>query len=216
MSFTESEPKVSRTSTVVSPLRWHSNQILLWSVRAGQFIFSIITLGLTSRVVDFGYRDSAAAYGVAVSVISTLYLILIVAIPLKLNDCVVAVFISELVMMILWFAAFVALAAQHGGIDCSTYKSYYITEDWSEPCRAAEAAIAMSFFAFLLYDFSSVLFWLNVMRPIRSATGGAWFYKHEGQTLSRWSNLGIRGNGPPSDTEAGPTVQQPVEPHANI
>ncbi|SCU78995.1 LADA_0A09098g1_1 [Lachancea dasiensis] len=214
MSFEESKSEVkSELSVPVTPYRWHSNIYLLWGLRIGQFVFTIITLGLSAKVLDFGINHATTGYAVAISVMTFVYLAIVTVIPLRLSDCVLAILISEVILAILWFAAFVALAALHGGINCSN--RYVYSSGWLEYCRAGQASIAMAFFAFWLFDITATLFWLNVMAPIRLATGGKLFYSGSEATLTRWCNLRISSTNPHTDVEALPPTDLEIVPPTN-
>lgn len=219
MSFEEQKPEIeSKVVTPVTPARWYSNPILLWGVRIAQFVFAIICLGLSAKVLAFGINHSTTGYAVAVSVITIVYLVVVTLVPFRLNDCVVFILVSEIVLSILWFAALIALAVLHGGIDCGN--RYTFSSGWLEYCRVGQASIAMAFFPFWLFDITAALFWLNVMAPIRSVTEGGWVYKGGPKVLTRWCNLSISdvdSNLPMrTDVESQPRAGTPIVSHTDV
>lgn len=165
--------------------------VLLYSIRAAQFVFTVITLGLTGYVVNDFIQDSTTNFGLAVSIISLFYLITVGAFTFFLpGSFIPGIFlISELVLTILWFCAFVALAADWGPVNCSSLTSnasgmVYYAYDWRRPCGSAQAAIAMAAIAWVLFVYSSFLLIWNIALPLfRTYSSSSWWERLSSRTF---------------------------------
>lgn len=163
---------------LVSSLGWSTTKpILLYSVRAGQFIFTVTTLGLLSYVINEFISEDTTNYGLAVSVMSLVYLIAIAVFTLLIPGSLIpgALLIAEFVLMTLWFCAFISLAAIWGPLFCSQavgtirYSIYFYSYDFRTPCSCAQAAIAMAGVCWVLFAFSCFLLLRNIVLPLSAA-----------------------------------------------
>lgn len=172
-------------------------------IRALQFASSVITLGMTSfsRHSYGSFHTSKQDFAIAVSAISTFYLIVLFPILLFVRPYIIpaAILMSEVLLCILWLCAFIVLADIHGkhtcaakpasnfdsitdnpffGINPHHYLYYneflgeYTNKTYSSTCKTSKAAIAFAAFSFFLFLASSILFYLFVMNPITKKYGG--------------------------------------------
>ena len=136
----------------------------LISLRMLQFICSVIVLGLLAYVLKgYDYRGSHKTnYGLAVAVISVVYLLLLSVLGAVLSKFLLPglYLLFEMIMWALWLSAFVVLAKEHGSRSCglrntssynpkygstSSYQSSggdydpftnrYTTNSYSRPCH---------------------------------------------------------------------------------
>ena len=169
----------------------------LMITRGVQFASSAITLGTTAyaRHSYGSYHTKKQNFAVAVSVISTFYLIALFVILWFFRQYIMpgAFFICEVVLCLLWICAFIVLADQHGKYSCSTknasdydssadstyygsntdgdlyyneYTGEYTNSSYSSPCKSSKASIAFAAFSFFLFLLTSILFYQFVMKPI--------------------------------------------------
>lgn len=141
-------------------------------VRAYQFVITVIALALTARTSDFYEAPSEAAYAVAVSVFSLVYLIAIFFGTLFAGPYFMAgpMLLSETVMLIFWFSAFIAMAAFFGGDNCS----YFFYEN---RCKEAKAAIAMCALCMALFAISLALLVINAVIPLSKSFGALYLWR---------------------------------------
>ncbi|SCU77401.1 LANO_0A00276g1_1 [Lachancea nothofagi CBS 11611] len=180
---------------IKSPVCWYSNPTFLRIFRVVQLLPLITLLGLLGYVSNDGFFYSL--YGLIATSISTFYLIVIMIVPVPANPNATVVCVFEAIMAAIMLAAFIELGVDNGSVTCANQKYYfsssYYNYYWSAvlPCSAAQASIGVSALAFILFTCSSVLFGVNVVKPIRRAFG----VRLEGADLTarlqRGSNLAI-------------------------
>lgn len=172
-------------------------------IRALQFASSVITLGTTafSRHSYGSFHTEKQNFSIAVSAISTFYLLALLPILLFIRPYIVpgAIFLCEVVLCSLWLCAFIVLADLHGRYTCSAisasnfdsptntpyygsnpnnylyynkYLGVYTNKSFSSTCRTSKTSIAFAGLSFFLFLFSSILFYLFVMNPITKKYGG--------------------------------------------
>lgn len=164
----------TQSRTLVTPVGWSSSLILVRAVRIAQFVFTVITLGLTGHMVDYYWSNSIADYGVATSVLSLVYLISIFFATWFAGAFFMAgpLLLCEILLLILWFAAFIALAAEYGDGSCRVGGYFY-----PRSCRTGQAAIAMAAISMALYAFSLALLVINSVRPIINSYGSQYLWR---------------------------------------
>ncbi|QLQ78652.1 hypothetical protein HG537_0A09000 [Torulaspora globosa] len=164
MSESEKQGKVLVLSR---PVGWKGPLLAARVVRIAQFVFTVVTLGLTARAKDYFTGEPTADYGVAVSVMSLVYLIVIFCTSLFLGGYFMAgpILVCETLFLIFWLTAFVALAAEFGTGSCD---SLY----WGKSaCQAAQASIAMAAVCMVLFAVSLVLLVLYTVIPVVRTLG---------------------------------------------
>lgn len=155
---------------------------------------SVATVGLLAYVMD---TQGTTSYSLAISVISVVYLILIILIPVEANVYAVCVLVFEFVVASLWLGACIVQGIISGGYNCTyaqyTYWSqyYYFHFTWVTPCRAEQATIGLAAFSFVLSMLACAIFWLNVIVPVNRVFEGSCEYVAH-LRLTRGSNLAIR------------------------
>ncbi|QLL33697.1 hypothetical protein HG536_0F00210 [Torulaspora globosa] len=152
---------------LAKPVGWKGPLLAARIVRIAQFVFTVIALGLTAKAKDYYTGESTADYGVAVSVMSLVYLIVIFFTSWFLGLYFMAgpVLICETLFLIFWLTAFVALAAEFGTGSCSALY-------WGKSaCQAAQASIAMAAVCMVLYGLSLVLLVLYTVLPVVRTQG---------------------------------------------
>ncbi|KAM3165059.1 MARVEL domain-containing protein [Lachancea thermotolerans] len=174
---------------------------MLISLRALQFISSVIALGLLAYVLKgYSYHGSHKTnFGLAVAAISVFYLMLLSLLGVLLHKLLLPglYLLFEIIITILWLCAFVVLAKTHGSRACglqttSTYNpnygstssfmssggrydpytSQYTTDSHMRPCHSAKASIAFAGLCTVLFMISTLIIGLNVIRPIMQRGGG--------------------------------------------
>ncbi|SCU98275.1 LAMI_0F13850g1_1 [Lachancea mirantina] len=205
-------------------------------LRVMQFAASVIVLGLLAYSINsYSFHGSRKTnYSLAVSVISLWHLLML---PLYTTLLAIIFItgiyvVAEVALMILWLVAFIVLAKTYGSFSCGSkttttynpsYGSFssfqssggmydpflgrYTTHNYGRACRSAQASIAFSGVAFILFLVSTVLVCVNVMRPAmrEGGMGGMWRpLKRYGLKLNRWTGLYVEDlHGGPSDVETG-------------
>ncbi|OEJ88267.1 putative membrane protein [Hanseniaspora osmophila] len=158
-----------------------SQDLPLMFLRLTELAASAIVLGLMAYSRrSYGVHNGKNNFVIAVSVISLFYLLMLYAILFALRMIMVPgiFFIYEIILMLLWLAAFIVVAWEHGRSSCSvtdfgngTYYNNYLgsltTQTYGRACRSSKTAIAFAGLAWLLFTISTFLFWKNVIRPIR-------------------------------------------------
>lgn len=168
MSEVKTQPAV-----LAKPVGWCSSLVWARTIRIMQLLFTIVALALCARTSDFYEAPSQAAYATAVSVFSLVYLLAIFLGTLFGGPffMVGPLLVSEIIMLIMWFAAFIAMAVFAGGAPCSFY--FYTSR-----CREAKAAIAMCAFNMVLYAASLTLLVLNCVIPLISSHGAPYLWRY--------------------------------------
>lgn len=182
MSDTEKQ-----VSALTRPVGWTGPVLAARVIRITEFVFTVIALGLTARAKSYFNGEPSADYGVAVAVMSFIYLVAVFFTSFFLPDYYMAgpLLITESLFLIFWLTAFIALAAEFGRGSCD---SLY----WGrEPCRAGQAAIAMSAINMVLFGVSLLLLIVYAVRPLLRTHSGANLW-----TTAKMSNASFdRGTG---------------------
>ena len=158
---------------------WMNRPIVLYSIRAVEFFVTITMLGLTAHVVnEFFVNEFATSdtmnLALATSSITLAYLFLVTGLTFFEPGSYVTGFflVGELVVMLLWFCVFIALAADWGPLSCSRpsttekYGSYFYFYGLRRLCGSAKAAIAISAVGWALFYWSFLLLVFNVAKPL--------------------------------------------------
>lgn len=184
-------PNTYNVRTNFNPKKcWTINGIMLYGIRASQFILSVVTPVLTGYCISTDFAEnSIISYALIVTVFSLLYLIpaLIIALFKQRSYISGAFLISETLLGILWFCAFIAVEVEWGPVSCSSLigpsiSIYTYFHHYSRPCKCAQASIAMAGAAFITFSWSCFLLFWNIAIP---------FVKVR-QTASLWKPLGNR------------------------
>ncbi|SCU77392.1 LANO_0A00254g1_1 [Lachancea nothofagi CBS 11611] len=174
---------VTNNRLIKSPVGWYSNPKFLRIFRVVQLLPLLTLLGLLGYVSYDG--EYYATYGLIASSIATLYLILIIIVPVPANIIALIVCAFEVIMASIMLAAFVELGVDNG---YDFYFSYY----WYETSLAAvQASLGLAGLTFILFTCSSILFGVNVVTPIRRAFGVRLEGTDATAQLQRGSNLAI-------------------------
>lgn len=194
------------------PVGWTGTLLIARLLRIAQFVFTVITLGLTARAKDYFVGEPTADYGVAVSVMSLVYLIVIFATSWFVGEAFMVgpILICESLFVIFWLTAFIALAAEYGRGSCDRFY-------WGEePCRAGQASIAMAAVCMVLFAATLVLLLLYTVRPVVRTQGS----DHLWRTASVMSSSFDRGTGLLIHTSpawvADPEVGVVAEPQTTV
>lgn len=141
--------------------------ILALIVRGIQLVFSIIGLGVSAGAIEkFGSWDRGN-FAVAASVISFVYLVVTIVAFQFISPLVSLV--AEIILMILWLAAFAAMADVFGSTSCS-YAFYYTTYH-STGCRLSKTFIAFGVLNWVMFLLSlGLLIWFTII-PVYKAGG---------------------------------------------
>lgn len=147
-----------------------NNGLISLGLRGAQALFAIINLGLAASVtadLNYGYRGSVLI--LVVSLFTLIYLAFAL-IPILLGFIFpfVAILV-ELILLILWFVAFVIIASDVGGATCAGLY-YYYSWDYSW-CGKSKALIAFSLFEWLLSIATLVLLSYYTITPLSKAGG---------------------------------------------
>lgn len=156
------------------PVGWCSSLVGARLVRIEQFVFTVVALGLCASTSNFYEAPSEAAYATAVSVLSLVYLLAIFFGSFFAGPyfMVGPLLVSETVMLILWFAAFIAMAVSFGGNNCN-----YIFSSFRHHCREAKVAIAFCAVCMALYAVSLALLLLNCVVPLCKSHGSRYLWR---------------------------------------
>lgn len=128
-------------------------------VRFLQFAVGVVVLGLISYS-DSLFSDEKTNFGVAVSVISVFYSLVLPAFLYGLSSYVIpaCVFTYEWVLTFLWFCAFIVLAKHYGSGSCPSGLGSV-----TRKCRTGQAAIAFAAVEFFLFYWTAVVFVTDVL-----------------------------------------------------
>lgn len=182
----------------------------LFSLRFFQFASSVIVMG-TLAYIETGYHfhgSKRSNFVLAQGVISTFYVICTWFLTLVVPQLI---FIGiywfwELIMLLMWVAAFIVDAKIHGDHSCtnnkhtSTYESHRGSEEeyqmyggeynpftgkytdklYSRPCRVGKSSIAFAGLSFALFLISTVVLGVRVMTPIYRKYGFSGLFKTGG------------------------------------
>lgn len=162
MAFPQTTDKLGRTPAVAL------------GIRAAQFFFVIVTLGLTGDAVRRLSGGSLAINFLLAALVIALFYLLYVAIVGYVKPQFVpalAVFIADLVLAIFFFSGFIAVAAYVGTTNCNVYT--YAFDFWGNAwggrnntfktfCQETKAAAAMGAFSWVLFVVSTVFIGTNV------------------------------------------------------
>lgn len=191
-----------KSNVLAPPLGWTTSLVLVRSVRTAQFVFTIVTLGLVGSATHHFWWDGATpGYGVATSVLSLVYLICIFLGTWFAGPYFMAgpLLISEIVLLILWVSAFIALGVQFGNGTCAKGIYRYYSPG---PCKTAQASIAMSGVSMLLYAISLSLLVVNSVRPIIVSYGSPYLWSIASEmnaTFDRGTGLILSATTAPMD-----------------
>ncbi|CEP62630.1 uncharacterized protein LALA0_S06e00100g [Lachancea lanzarotensis] len=187
------------TDSIGSPPAWYSRTAFLVTVRVAQFVSSITAVGLLATLFDTGYGRS---FELAVSVISSVYLIVIASAPLPLNIySLIAVFVFETAIFALWVAASATLgdgygnytctskARQGGGAPYSGFWSDYYRSLFLKQCKVGKASIAIAALSAFLSLCAFVLLCVNVLMPLKAVSVGQMNAEDNRAHLSRFTAL---------------------------
>ena len=149
-----------------------ANVYVHYGVRAGQFVFTVLTLALTAASINYNtWNDSKTNYGLATAVMTLVYFIAGSGYAnfAPASTVYVGVFlILEAVFTVFWFCAFVVLADVHGGRACNlsgSVNSYFFGNGYHNfvrSCKTGKAAVAMASIAWVLFVVSLVIYIFNV------------------------------------------------------
>lgn len=132
------------------------------SLRLVQLLFLVIQLGLSARLVNL-FAVDRSNFALAVIILSLIYLIAIAVFSFFQKFLMVGVlFIIESFIMILSLSSFAVLADTFGSANCNT--PYY--NFFSDFCKIGKAAIAFSFFLWLLFTASWTLLLIFTIIPL--------------------------------------------------
>lgn len=205
--------------------------VFLTLLRFSQFVSSVLVMSLLAYAIH-AYSDRGnkkTNFTLATGVISVFYLIALGILCLALPTLIYIgmYFCAELIMCMLWLAAFVVLAKAQGQHSCKSrnssggyydpYSGQYTTTNHRRACNSSQAAIAFAGLCFLLFLTSVVLLGVNILTPImgRYKSQGLWRTGASmGTRLHRWSGLALSepfeesagydtGNIKTEDVEAG-------------
>ncbi|KAL6948515.1 hypothetical protein ACO0QE_000983 [Hanseniaspora vineae] len=163
-------------------MNFFSQDLPLMFLRLTELATSAIVLGLIAYSTrSYGYHNGKNNFVIAVSVISIFYILMLYLTLFALRMIMIPgiFFIFEILLMLLWLAAFIVVAWEHGRNSCSAtnfgngvYYNNYLgsstSQTYGRACRTAKASIAFAGLAWLLFTISTFLFWKNVIRPIRN------------------------------------------------
>ncbi|CAI1886790.1 hypothetical protein SEUBUCD650_0D00360 [Saccharomyces eubayanus] len=205
--------------------------VFLTLLRFSQFVSSVLVMSLLAYAIH-AYNDKGnkkTNFTLATGVISVFYLIILGILCLALPTLIYIgmYFCAELIMCLLWLAAFIVLAYAQGRHSCKSrnssggyydpYSGQYTSSNHRRACNSSQAAIAFAGLTFLLFLTSVVLLGVNVLTPIRRRykSQGLWRTGASmGTKLHRWSGLALsepfeetagygNGNIRTEDVEAG-------------
>ncbi|CAI4057070.1 uncharacterized protein SKDI_04G0280 [Saccharomyces kudriavzevii IFO 1802] len=182
--------------------------VFLTILRFLQFASSVLVMSLLAYAIHaYGNRGNKKTnFTLATGVISVFYLIALGILCLALPTLIYIgmYFCAELIMCMLWLAAFVVLAKAQGERSCGNtnaqglyynpYSGEYTADRHRRACNASQAAIAFSGLCFVLFLTSVILLGVNVLTPIRRRykTQGMWKSGASmGTKLHRWSGLAL-------------------------
>ncbi|KAF2155880.1 hypothetical protein K461DRAFT_274920 [Myriangium duriaei CBS 260.36] len=138
-------------------------------IRAVQFVFTIIVLGLTGHVVDLAYywSPSEVNFLLFTSIWTMLVLIYLIVTELKFSQYAhkFAVFGLEFVTMIFWFAGFIALAVLLSDSGCDRAHGNGV-------CSELQAAAVFGAFNWVLFAITTTMATIHVLRT-RNSGGSA-------------------------------------------
>lgn len=146
---------------------WKGPVLAARVVRIAEFVFVVVALGLTARAKDYFTGEPTADYGVAVSVMSLVYLMAVFFTSWFVGDYFMAgpMLVCETLFVIFWLTAFVALAAEFGTGSCDALY-------WGKSaCQAAQASIAMAGVCMVLFGVSLLLLVLYTVMPVVRTRG---------------------------------------------
>jgi hypothetical protein len=140
-------------------------EALMLPIRATQFLFSIIVLGVlayASHDWAWSWSPSSINFLIFTSVWTLLALVYLVLSPIHYKPAAhkYGILAVEAVTMIFWFAGFIALASYLNDVNCGR-------AHWG-PCRAAIAGDVFAAFEWLLFTFTTVLAALHCFRTRNS------------------------------------------------
>ncbi|EJS44438.1 YDL218W [Saccharomyces arboricola H-6] len=182
--------------------------VFLTILRFLQFASSVLVMSLLAYAIhSYGNRGNKKTnFTLATGVISVFYLIALGILCLALPTLIFIgmYFCAELVVCMLWLAAFVVLAKAQGehscgrtnanGLHYNPFSGQYTANSYRRACNSSQAAIAFSGLCFLLFLTSVILLGINVLTPIRRRykTQGMWRSGASmGTKLHRWSGLAL-------------------------
>lgn len=182
--------------------------VFLTLLRFSQFASSVLVMSLLAYAIHaYGNRGNKKTnFTLATGVISVFYLIALGILCLALPTLIYIgmYFCAELIVCMLWLAAFVVLAKAQGERSCSNtnadglyynpYSGQYTADSHRRACNSSQAAIAFSGLCFVLFLISVILLGINVLIPIRKRyqTQGMWRSGASmGTKLHRWSGLAL-------------------------
>lgn len=181
MTFTTSEGRNSHLKS-----GWTSSLILARSLRIGQLLISIITMGLLAYVEHELEMDkqSLLHLALATSVVSIVYVsaIFIGTSAWAAKFVVVPILMGEVALLCLWIASFASLIYLFH--KCHRWPEemagIYWVGQYIRRCEASNAAIAMAAIEMVLYDISFFLILYNAVGPISSSFGSKFLWRPVG------------------------------------
>jgi len=136
------------------------NHFLITSlIRGCQLVFTIISLGLSAKIVDIysGFVANEPNLVVATSVLTLVYLAVIYIVPRYYNLSSGTAATTELILFVLWLASFGCMANVYGS-GCYYYGRF------NTECGCGRALIAFTLFQWLLFLGSlGLLTWFSVI-----------------------------------------------------
>jgi hypothetical protein len=195
------------------------NHILITTViRACQLVFTIISLGLSAKIVDSfsGASSNEANLVVATSVLTLIYLAAIYIVPryYSLSSGIAAS--VEFVWFVLWLASFGCMANIYGS-GC-----FYRRGVFKTVCDCGRALIAFTLFQWLLFLGSmGLLIWFSVVpvskqSSFESAFSTNYPLSHGAIFLTDTpQNKEFEGNVPDLENDPTPEIQDPSVPVDN-
>jgi hypothetical protein len=164
-----------------------------YGLRALQFIFAVTSLGLASTALNkFFEGDSRMRYVVFCGAFTIVYLFIVFLFGFFMKKMLMAgpLLIMEIVLTLLWLAAFIAAVARYAPLSCSTgfFLSngvFVSTGGAAIGCRCGKAACAFAAFTFLLFLISTVLVSWNVIRELTKAKRQKAIFQYDSHKMDR-------------------------------
>lgn len=169
--------------------KYLGNPFVTYGLRLGQWIFSIIALALAATSLSKFFRgEPRMRFLTFCGAFTLLYLICLslVAIFKPLFLLPGAIFITEVVLCILWLAGFIAVAARYQGYSCKrqsfdsyisnygpnysggygSYIPYNAGSGRINGCKSGKASAAFGAISFLLFGLSAIVLSFTVIRKL--------------------------------------------------
>jgi len=178
----------------------------LATLRFFQFASAVLVMSLIAYAIHaYGFHGSKKTnFVLAVGVIGTFYNLAVFVLAIAVPKLVFAgiYFFFEVVMCLLWFAAFIVDAKVQGDHSCkikhtaqynpkygnlqsftdsegdfNAFTNKYTTKTEKTACQSAKASIAFAGLSWALFMISSVFVGLNILNPVIAHYGGKGMFK---------------------------------------